>query len=37
MKSMEFKALTAQYMETKKFIMTLQTQGYAPKDIWGLE
>jgi hypothetical protein len=36
MKSMEFKALTAQYME-KKFIMTLQTQGYAPKDIWGLE
>jgi hypothetical protein len=21
----------------KKFIMTLQTQGYAPKDIWGLE
>jgi hypothetical protein len=20
-----------------KFIMTLQTQGYAPKDIWGLE
>jgi hypothetical protein len=22
---------------TKKFIMTLQTQGYAPKDIWGLE
>jgi hypothetical protein len=35
MKSMEFKALTAQYMETK-FIMTL-TQGYAPKDIWGLE
>jgi hypothetical protein len=21
----------------KKIIMTLQTQGYAPKDIWGLE
>jgi hypothetical protein len=34
MKSMEFKALTAQWKQ--KFIMT-QTQGYAPKDIWGLE
>jgi hypothetical protein len=36
MKSMEFKALTAVY-GNKKIIMTLQTQGYAPKDIWGLE
>jgi hypothetical protein len=36
MKSMEFKALTAQYMETKIHNDSTDS-GYAPKDIWGLE